>query len=340
MKKIFIAILFLISVQSFGQTSGYTLYAIRKNTNGSIDSIDRKFSTDSLFLRTGLTFFCYTKEYYSQFYQPVIPNGFANYVLRGDGIWVNQNFSSDNCTIVPSTIQTALDGKAALSHSHSEADVTNLVSDLAGKASSSHTHTYASLTSIPSTFTPSAHTHAESEVTNLVTDLAGKASSVHTHAISDVTNLQTSLNALAPLNSPTLVTPNIGAATGTSLAVSGNITSSGGGIGYVTGNGGTVAQTGNKGTAVTINKLSGRITLVNSALAAGAEVSFNVNNSTVGANDIVSICMIGGGTVGAYSIGVTALGAGVFTVTISNLSTGSLSEALQLNFYVFKGSVN
>lgn len=48
-----------------------------------------------------------------------------------------------------------LAGKAALSHTHAEADVSGLVSDLAGKASS-------------------VHTHAEGDITNLVSDLAGK----------------------------------------------------------------------------------------------------------------------------------------------------------------------
>ena len=42
--------------------------------------------------------------------------------------------------------------------------------------------------------------------------------------------------------SPALVTPAIGAATGTSLAATGAITSSGGGIGYATGAGGTVVR--------------------------------------------------------------------------------------------------
>lgn len=43
-----------------------------------------------------------------------------------------------------------------------------------------------------------------------------------------------------------------------------------GGIGYQTGSGGTVTQATSKSTAVTLNKLSGRITLNAEALAAGA----------------------------------------------------------------------
>ena len=55
-------------------------------------------------------------------------------------------------------------------HSHPEADVTNLVSDLAGKS-------------------PVGHGHAESDVSGLVADLAGKASIVHGHAEGDVSGL-------------------------------------------------------------------------------------------------------------------------------------------------------
>ncbi len=63
---------------------------------------------------------------------------------------------------VMDAIQTSLDGKAALSHTHAESDVTGLTTDLAGKAAS-------------------VHTHAESDITNLTTDLSGKASTSHDH---------------------------------------------------------------------------------------------------------------------------------------------------------------
>ena len=64
---------------------------------------------------------------------------------------------------------TDLAGKAALVHTHAQADVTGLVTALAGKA-------------------PTSHTHAEADVTGLVTDLAGKAASVHTHTSSQITD--------------------------------------------------------------------------------------------------------------------------------------------------------
>jgi hypothetical protein len=52
-------------------------------------------------------------------------------------------------------------------HTHAQADVTSLTTDLAGKA-------------------PLSHTHAEADITGLVTDLAGKAAAVHTHTSSQI----------------------------------------------------------------------------------------------------------------------------------------------------------
>ena len=59
-------------------------------------------------------------------------------------------------------LNTALNSKAASTHTHPESDVTNLVSDLAGKA-------------------PTTHTHAQADVTGLTTALAGKSDTSHTH---------------------------------------------------------------------------------------------------------------------------------------------------------------
>jgi hypothetical protein len=72
-------------------------------------------------------------------------------------------------------LQTALDGKAPTSHTHTIANVTNLQTTLDGKAPTSHTHTKAQVTDF-------AHTHPSGEVTGLATvatsgaysDLTGK----------------------------------------------------------------------------------------------------------------------------------------------------------------------
>ena len=135
----------------------------------------------------------------------------------------------------------------------------------------------------------------------------------------------------------TLTAPNIGAATGTSLAVTSAITSSGGGIGYATGAGGTVAQATSQATAVTLNKLCGNITMVSAALAAGTAVSFTLTNSFIAAGDNLLINHISGGTVGAYNLNASAFAAGSCVITIRNLTAGSLTEAPVLRFTVIKG---
>jgi hypothetical protein len=60
-------------------------------------------------------------------------------------------------------------------HNHPISEVVNLQTTLDGKSPVGHTHAYSSLTGIPATFAPSAHTHPQSDVTNLVSDLALKA---------------------------------------------------------------------------------------------------------------------------------------------------------------------
>ena len=146
--------------------------------------------------------------------------------------------------------------------------------------------------------------------------------------------------ALVFATSPTLTTPNIGAATGTSLAATGAITSSGtAGIGYATGAGGIVTQATSKATAFTLSKITGQITTAADALAAGTIVSATWTNTVIAATDIVVVTHVSGGTLGAYTINVAA-GAGSATFTLRNNTAGSLSEALVIGFAVIKGAIN
>lgn len=109
-----------------------------------------------------------------------------------------------------------------------------------------------------------------------------------------------------------------------------------GGIGYTTGAGGSVTQATSKATAFTLSKVAGKITTANDALAADTSVSSTWTNTAIAATDVVLVTHLSGGTVGAYAFNV-ACGAGSATLTITNRSTGSLSEALVLSFVVLKG---
>lgn len=133
-----------------------------------------------------------------------------------------------------------------------------------------------------------------------------------------------------------LTAPVIGVATGTSLAVTGAVTSSGGGIGYATGAGGTVDQLTSKSTAVTLSKLAGAITLHNAALAADAIASFVLTNTFIAATDVLLLNHISGGTVGAYVLNAQCA-AGSATINVANRSAGSLSDAVVIQFLVIKG---
>lgn len=109
-------------------------------------------------------------------------------------------------------------------------------------------------------------------------------------------------------------------------------------FGYTTGAGGTVTQITSKATGVMLNTLSGKITTTNAALAAGAEVKFTVTNNQVVATDVPVVAIASGGTSGSYLVSVSAVGNGSFDITLTNASTGSLSQALVINFAVIKAA--
>lgn len=107
-------------------------------------------------------------------------------------------------------------------------------------------------------------------------------------------------------------------------------------LGYATGAGGTVAQATSKATAVTLNKLTGEITVNAAALAAATIVTFVFNNSTLAAGDQIVCTHHATGTFGAYGINCRVTGAGAASIAIRNNSAASLSEAIVIKFSVIK----
>lgn len=118
-------------------------------------------------------------------------------------------------------------------------------------------------------------------------------------------------------------------------AAAGIYSSSSDGIGYSSGAGGTVVQATSKATGVTLNKISGQITLNAAALAAATIVSFVLTNSAIAATDILILNHVSGGTPGSYSLNARAA-AGSATIDVRNNSAGSLSEAIVIGFAVIK----
>jgi len=103
-------------------------------------------------------------------------------------------------------------------------------------------------------------------------------------------------------------------------------------LGYTTDAQGTVTQATSKSTAVTLNKSAGQITMNNAALATVTNVTFTLNNSFISSNDILILNVGSGATAGAYNCWVSGLSAGAATITLRNISGGSLSEAVVINF--------
>lgn len=113
----------------------------------------------------------------------------------------------------------------------------------------------------------------------------------------------------------------------------------GAGLGYGPGAGGTVTQATSKSTTVTLNKPTGQITMNNAALASGASVVFSLNNSVIGNADTISVNQSSlGGTLNAYQVNCLLTAAGYCNIRVTNISGGSLSEAVVINFAVIKGA--
>jgi hypothetical protein len=107
-------------------------------------------------------------------------------------------------------------------------------------------------------------------------------------------------------------------------------------FGYSTGAGGTVTQATSKSTAVTLNKLTGEITMNSAVLAAATIATFVLNNSTLVAGDQLVCSHHATGTFGAYTINGRVTGAGAASIAVRNNSSASLSEAIVIKFSVIK----
>ena len=110
---------------------------------------------------------------------------------------INENEEEEEVVVATIGLNTILDDKADVGHTHTISEITNLQTTLDGKASTSHTHDYSSTYAginhnhdssyaginhnHDSTYAAISHTHAISDVTNLQTTLDGKASSSHNH---------------------------------------------------------------------------------------------------------------------------------------------------------------
>jgi len=101
--------------------------------------------------------------------------------------------------------------------------------------------------------------------------------------------------------------------------------------------GSNVTQATDKSTAVTIQYSAGTITMNNAALAAGAIVTFTLNNVHLRGKDLVHVHRASAGTAGSYNVWCDSVTDGSCVIGVQNISGGSLSEALVLNYKILTG---
>lgn len=103
-------------------------------------------------------------------------------------------------------------------------------------------------------------------------------------------------------------------------------------LGYTVDAQGSVTQASSKSTSVTLNKSAGQIVMNAAALGATTNVTFTLYNNFVSSNDVLILNVASGATAGAYNVWVSGFSSGAVTITLRNTSSGSLSEAVVLNF--------
>jgi hypothetical protein len=157
-----------------------------------------------------------------------------------------------------------------------------------------------------------------------------------------LTEVQIMSNALGTGTNLPLTTYVAGFLNTTQPITGGHLVNAPAALGYGAGSGGTVTQATSKSTAVTLNKPTGQITMNAAALAAGASVVFQLNNTLITNTDVLVAHGVYTGVLNPvnYSVQVLYSQTGAANIRVTNISGGSLSEALQINFAIIKGATS
>jgi hypothetical protein len=146
------------------------------------------------------------------------------------------------------------------------------------------------------------------------------------------TAIDADLEAVHGIDSADIIAAGVLADSGTSAAGL-KSTSPSAGVGYATGAGGAIAQASSRTTGVTVNAVTGAITLV-SAAGSATPATFVVTNSAVAATDVVVLSQKSG--TDKLELFVTNVTAGAFSVTFFTTG-GTTTETPVINFAVIKG---
>jgi hypothetical protein len=122
----------------------------------------------------------------------------------------------------------------------------------------------------------------------------------------------------------------------TGLITSNSATS---GVGYRSGAGGTVSQLTSKSTPVTLNTITGEITMDAAQLSGDSTVSFTLTNSAIANTDVIVINQVSDANIGFYSFNGKC-NAGNALISVHNLTNTNRSDAIVLRYAVIKGAIN
>lgn len=100
------------------------------------------------------------------------------------------------------------------------------------------------------------------------------------------------------------------------------------------GAGGIVYQSTSKSTDITFDHKFGAIVMDGAALADATSVSFTMYNSYLEATDVPALSIGAGASPRSYLSQVDSVSKGQCLISLRNISGGSLSEAVQLNFSI------
>lgn len=144
----------------------------------------------------------------------------SNKVAEIDSESTDEQYPTAKCLYdALAEIATAIEGLssvfAAIGHVHAIGDITGLQSALDGKAAADHTHSqyltaHQTVTNKAATIGTSLTTIATIGGTNITAKIGSYAAASHTHAISDITNLQTVLDGKAASNHTHAITDTTG----------------------------------------------------------------------------------------------------------------------------------
>lgn len=110
------------------------------------------------------------------------------------------------------------------------------------------------------------------------------------------------------------------------------------GMGYRVGAGGTVTQLTDKTTPVTLNTITGEITMSGVQLGGDTTVSFTLNNSQIGNTDLIVLNQVSDANIGVYSFNGKC-NSGTAVISVHNMTNTNRSDAIVIRFAVIRGAI-